>query len=164
MAVAGPAHDADNCCGSAATWLRSAGPASFASKLLTISVVFCAMAVAGCARNPAQHELSPAQQEVRVAPARAPARAHGYTEPPRYAGLRVRRPDSGLLARQPAPDCEFKKTNLKVVDPDEWARLKIDYERQCYQAAEKIARDRLGLLQASSTCEMEPDRRRRPAP
>jgi hypothetical protein len=35
------------------------------------------------------------------------------------------------------------------VDPNEWARLKIDYERQCYQDAEKIARDRLGLLQLS---------------
>jgi hypothetical protein len=27
--------------------------------------------------------------------------------------------------------------------------LKIDYERQCYQDAEKIARDRLRLLQSS---------------
>jgi hypothetical protein len=45
------------------------------------------------------------------------------------------------------------------VDQDEWARLKIDYERQCYQAAEKIARDRLGLLQAS----MVSVQRRRPA-
>ena len=34
------------------------------------------------------------------------------------------------------------------MDPNEWARLKIDYERQCYLDAEKIARDRLGLLQA----------------
>ena len=34
--------------------------------------------------------------------------------------------------------------------------LKVEYERQCYQDAEKAARDRLVLLQASSTCEIEP--------
>jgi len=47
------------------------------------------------------------------------------------------------------------------VDPDEWARLKTEFERQCYQDAEKAARDRLGKLQASSACEIErtPERR-----
>jgi hypothetical protein len=61
-----------------------------------------------------------------------------------------------MLAPQPAPDCEYKRPDVGTVDPNEWARLKIDYERQCYQNAEKIARDRLRLLQASSTCEIEP--------
>jgi hypothetical protein len=151
MATAGPAHDADNCCVSAKTRLRRRLPglASPASKLLTISVVSCALAVAGCARNPAQRELAPVQQEVRVAPVRAPARAHRYTEPRRYAEPRIHRPDASLLAPQPAPDCEFKRSSVNTVDPNEWARLKIDYERQCYQDAEKIARDRLRLLQAS---------------
>ncbi|HWX35484.1 MAG TPA: hypothetical protein VNZ53_49700 [Steroidobacteraceae bacterium] len=41
--------------------------------------------------------------------------------------------------------------------------MKIDYERQCYQDAEKIARDRLRLLQSSSMCEIEPVAHRRPA-
>jgi hypothetical protein len=49
------------------------------------------------------------------------------------------------------------------VDPNEWARLKLDYERQCYQEAEKAARDRLRLLQASSTCEIDSVQHRRPA-
>jgi len=57
-----------------------------------------------------------------------------------------------MLVPQPAPDCEFKGTDSKVVDPDEMARLKIEYERQCYRKAEKAARDRLSLLQASSAC------------
>jgi hypothetical protein len=149
MATAGPAHDADNCCASAKMRRRLPGLASSASKLLTISVVFCALAVAGCARDPAQREFNPVRQEVRAAPVRAPARAHRYTEPRRYAGPRIHRPDASLLAPQPAPDCEFKRSSVNTVDPNEWARLKIDYERQCYQDAEKIARDRLRLLQAS---------------
>jgi len=62
--------------------------------------------------------------------------------------LHVRRPDPELLAPQPAPDCEFKRTDLKAVDPDEWARLRVEYERQCYQDAERSARERLTELQA----------------
>jgi len=163
MTIVGPAHCADNCCESAKTRLRLPCLASCAPKLLTISVVLCAMAVAGCARNPARREFNPIQHEVRAAPVRAPARAHRYTEPRRHVELRIHRPDPALLASQPAPNCEFKRTDFKVVDPDEWARLKIDYERQCYQNAEKIARDRLGLLQASSTCGIERAQHRRPA-
>jgi hypothetical protein len=157
MAIAGPAHYADNCCESAKTRLRLPGLASLVPKLLTISVIFCAMAVAGCARNPAHREFVPVRHEVRA----APVRTHRYTEPRRYAELQIHRSDPALLAPQPAPDCEFKRTDVGAVDPNEWARLKIDYERQCYQNAEKIARDRLRLLQASSTCEIEPVRRPR---
>jgi hypothetical protein len=62
------------------------------------------------------------------------------------------RPDAALLAAQPPPDCEFKGADNKVMDVDEMARLKIGYERQCYRKAEKAARDRLSLLQASSVC------------
>jgi hypothetical protein len=36
------------------------------------------------------------------------------------------------------------------VDPDQWARMKLDYERHCYQHAEQLVRDRLRLLQAAS--------------
>ncbi len=35
------------------------------------------------------------------------------------------------------------------MDATELARLKIEYERRCYQNAEKAARDRLGLLQGA---------------
>src|SRR5277367_6836493 len=162
MAIAGPAHDADSNCEAAKP--RLPGLASSAAKLLTISVVFCALAIAGCARNLAQREFDPVQQEVKAAPVRAPVRTHQYTEPRRYAEPLIHRPDPSLLAPQPAPDCEFKRTDVGAVDPNEWARLKIDYERQCYQDAEKIARERLRLLQASSMCEIEPVQHRRPAP
>jgi hypothetical protein len=63
------------------------------------------------------------------------------------------RPDRALLVPQPAPDCRFGWSDLKTVDPDQWARLKVDSERKCYQRAEKIARERLRLLQASVACE-----------
>jgi hypothetical protein len=82
---------------------------------------------------------------------RAPARA----EAAKFSELRVRRPDPSLLEPQPAPNCEFNRADVKAVDPDEWARLKAEYERQCYRDAERVARDRLIQLQASSTCEIE---------
>ena len=34
-------------------------------------------------------------------------------------------------ALQSAPDCVFHRAELKTIDPDQWARLKIEYERQC---------------------------------
>jgi len=100
----------------------------------------CAMVLAGCANNSAQ-------REVKADPAAAPAEVHTQ--------LRIHRPKRALLAPQPAPDCELRASDLKTVDPDQWARLKLDYERQCYQAAEKMVRNRLRLLQASSRCEIE---------
>lgn len=166
MAIAGPAHWADKCCEAARTRLRPAGRASSIPKRLVVSVVFCAVAVAGCARSPAHREFDQVQPEVRAVPVRAAAHIHRYTEPQepiRSAELRIQRPDPSLLAPQPAPDCEFKRTDVSAVDPVEWAHLKIDYERQCYQDAEKIARERLRLLQESSTCEIEPAGNRRPA-
>ena len=64
------------------------------------------------------------------------------------------RPDTALLAPQPAPDCGFTQANLKTLDPDQWARLKLEYELKCYKDAEKTARNRLRLLQAA--CEARP--------
>src|SRR5262249_24983557 len=114
----------------------------------------------GCARNPARRELNVVQREVRTNPVRLPARARIHAEKREaekreHVELRVRRPDTALLAPQPAPSCEFTRTDIKAVDPDEWASLKTEYERQCYQDAEKTARDRLNQLQASGACEIE---------
>ena len=133
-----------------------------APKLLTVCVILCSMSFAGCARNPAQREPDLARREGKATPTRAPVRTRRYSEPYRYAEPKIRRPDLALLSPQPAPDCEFKRSDLKTVDPDEWARLKVEYERQCYLDAEKAARERLVLLQASSTCEIEPVRQRKP--
>jgi len=58
-----------------------------------------------------------------------------------------------LLAPQPAPDCGFGRADLKTLDPDQWARLKLEYELNCYKEAERTARHRLRLLQAATRCE-----------
>jgi hypothetical protein len=107
---------------------------ALAPRLLTVSAIACAIALAGCASRSTQHEAEPVEA------------------PP------IRRSDQALLAPQPAPDCEFRGADLKTMDPDVFARLKLDYERQCFQRAEKIARSRLRVLQVSNRCEVEPDR------
>ena len=58
-----------------------------------------------------------------------------------------------LLVPAHAPDCGFGRSDLKTLDPDQWARLKVEYERNCYQNAEKVVRERLRLLQAANRCE-----------
>ena len=164
MAIPGGALRFQDSCEEAGQRQHTASLKSFAPKLLTVGVILCSMSFAGCARNPAQREASPTLtlHEGKASPVRAPVRTRRYSEPYRYAEPKIRRPDLALLSPQPAPDCEFKRSDLKTVDPDEWARLKVEYERQCYLDAEKAARDRLALLQASSTCEIEPVRQRRP--
>jgi hypothetical protein len=121
---------------------------AIALRLLAVAALACAMALAGCASRSAPRE-SEAQ------PTEAPREA--AREAPREAP-RIYRPDRALLKPQPAPDCEFKGANAKTMDPDLFARLKLDYERQCYRRAEKIARDRLRVLQASARCEVVPAR------
>ncbi|HVR55911.1 MAG TPA: hypothetical protein VMT72_03690 [Pseudolabrys sp.] len=164
MAIPGGALRFQDSCEEAGERQHTASLKSFAPKLLTICVILCATSFAGCARNPAQREASPTLtlHEGKASPVRAPVRTRRYSEPYRYAEPKIRRPDLALLSPQPAPDCEFKRSDLKTVDPDEWGRLKVEYERQCYLDAEKTARERLALLQASSTCEIEPVRQRRP--
>jgi hypothetical protein len=147
---------------SASEQLRIASLKSLAPKLLTVCVILCSMSFAGCARNPPPREASPILHERKASPIRAAVRPRRYSEQYRHAEPIIRRPDPALLSPQPAPDCEFKRSDLKTVDPDEWSRLKIEYERQCYQDAEKAARDRLALLQTSSTCEIEPVKQTRP--
>jgi hypothetical protein len=68
------------------------------------------------------------------------------------------RPDRALLVAPHAPDCSFGRSDLKTLDPDQWARLKIEYERKCYQSAERAVRDKLRQLQAANRCEAGPAR------
>lgn len=131
-------------------------------RLLTICAILSSLSFAGCARNPPQREVGPALREGKAPPVRAAARSRRPVEQLRYAEPRIRRPSPALLSPQPAPDCEFNRSDLKTVDPDEWAHLKVEYERQCYRDAEKEARERLALLQNASTCEIEPVQQSRP--
>ena len=95
-------------------------------------------ALAGCAPAPAPEASQSA----------APAHAE-LQEPP------ICRPDSALLVPQSTPDCVFGRPDLKTLDPEQWARLKVEYERQCYQRAERFVRERLRQLQLAARCESE---------
>jgi hypothetical protein len=107
-----------------------------ARKLLVPTAVSCTLVVAGCA----SHSVWPEPKLVSSEPS---APEH------RRFGPAVHRSDRALLAPQPAPDCEFKGPERDAADADLLARLKLDYERHCYQQAEMVARNRLRLLQAS---------------
>jgi hypothetical protein len=111
---------------------------AFARKLLIPAAVSCTLALAGCA----SHSVWP---EPKL------ARASGEPSAPEHRrfGPAIHRSDRALLAPQRAPDCEFKSPERDAVDADLLARLKLDYERQCYQQAEMVVRNRLRLLQAS---------------
>jgi hypothetical protein len=162
MAIAHQAHCADVCRGLARSqpWTSRLLPLS--PKLLAISVVVLATGLGGCARNTAHRDPNPVAREAKAPPVRSPVRARAHPETRQNAELLVRRPDAALLEPQLAPDCEFKRADLKVVDPDEWARLKTEYERQCYRDAERLARERLSQLQVSASCEVERVPQRRP--
>lgn len=163
MAIIGAALHSRNSREEAGRPSHAAGPRSLVPKLLTACVILCALSFAGCARHPAPREVGPALHDGKAPPLRAAARPRQPAVLIRYVEPKIRRPDPALLAPQPAPDCEFKRSDLKTVDPDEWARLKVEYERQCYQNAEKAARERLVLLQTSSICEIEPVQNQKPA-
>jgi len=115
--------------------------------ILTVFVFACSMTLASCAHHPAQHAFT-----TRHKVGSAPVQTRGTRTHPeqfRYANVKTHWPDAALLSPQPAPDCEFKGANVEAMDATELARLKIEYERQCYQNAERAARDRLGLLQGA---------------
>jgi hypothetical protein len=108
------------------------------------------MLVSGCAHDSARREPDPPpHHEIKTAVVRITPHIHRSQEQHRHAQPPIHRVDPALLAPQPAPDCEYNRSDLKTVDADEWARLKTEYERQCYRDAEKATRERLGLLQAS---------------
>jgi|SRR5215470_17772961 len=142
---------------------------ALAPKLLVVVALACALAVSGCARSAQQ--LSGASRfdgpapRYHAAKPRVRAIAYGRTPkrlrtaaPPRVQAVRLAAPspapklqpiDQALLAPQPAPDCDYKEPEAATADPTVWARLKLDYERQCYRKAEAAARERLEVVQTS---------------
>jgi len=75
--------------------------------------------------------------------------AHHIASPHLRAGAQV--------APQPAPHCELVVPASNTVDAELWVRLKLDYERHCYQQAEMLVRKRLQRLLTSGRCRIEPD-------
>jgi hypothetical protein len=103
-----------------------------------LGMIACALAVSACSQGSAL--------EPRPDPASASAAASANSAP------QTCRPDHALLVPQGAPDCGFGRADLKTVDPDQWSRLRLEYELKCYKEAEKIVRARLRLLQAAARC------------
>jgi len=69
-----------------------------------------------------------------------------------------------LLSPQLPPDCEYRAPDdSATLDTEVLARLKLEYEKDCYQQAEAKVRNRLGQLQArmSSLHDFQPIRHRR---
>jgi hypothetical protein len=113
-----------------------------------VLVALFAISIAGCANNPPPREVAHPDETVsqprhKVVVHKLPALRVRRVE-------RIRQIDASLLAEQPAPDCEYARTGDTAVDPGEWTRLKLDYEKQCYKAAEEISRNRLRLLQQAN--------------
>jgi len=103
-------------------------------RLSHLHALACVLVVSGCAG-------SAPQVETRSEPVHTPAQMCHI--------------DRALLTPAHAPDCGFGRADLKTVDPEQWARLKLEFERKCYQNAEKIARERLRRLQVAARCEVQ---------
>ena len=147
MAIAKPAHCTYPGRETAKMQLRPNGLSSLAP-IRTMFVVVCAMGVTGCAHYPAQRDIeamNAAQRVVRTASVRVRAHVRVYSKERQHAELRGRRPDPSLLAPQPAPNCEFKRAEAKAAGLGE--SVQVEIERQCYQDAERAARERLSQVQ-----------------
>jgi hypothetical protein len=126
-------------------------------KNLIICAIVLAMTVGGCARNRTLPGADMVRQETGAGAVRAPASTVRYSARPTPS--RIRRVARALLVPPAAPDCEFKESDPKTMDADQWDRLKLEYERQCYKNAEQAVRKRLKLLQAANRCEVAPGKR-----
>jgi hypothetical protein len=101
-----------------------------------------AIAVGGCVPHAADVQSRP--EPVQAAAASVPSRSE----------TQMCRPSPALLVTPSAPDCAFKRTALRTIDPGRWTRLKVEYELQCYQHAEQRIRQQLRLLQAATHCQI----------
>jgi hypothetical protein len=109
------------------------------SGLLVLCALGCALVVSACSQGSAL--------DSKYDPVNGPA------APPTNPEPSICRPDHALLMPQPAPDCGFGRAALKTLDPDQWSRLKLEYELKCYKEAERNVRQRLRLLQGAAKCE-----------
>jgi hypothetical protein len=151
-----------------------------AQTLLALAAVSLVLTIAACSSNSAQERSVSSQTSsrawaqarlIRERSNRESSATYGTAALHPRPGRRTRRADRTLAAHQsihesdhvsvhqtvrepvheqPPPDCEFKGSEPDTVDADQWARLKLDYERHCYEQAEEADRKRLQELLASS--------------
>ena len=114
---------------------------SLAAKLPSLGAIICTLAISGCAGNAPQPES-------RHEPMHSGVAAPG-------SDSQMCHIDRALLVPARAPDCGFGRSTLKTLDPDQWTHLKVEFEKTCYQHAEKMVRERLRQLQVASRCGIE---------
>jgi hypothetical protein len=114
--------------------------AAIAGMLPALSVASAALTISGCSYDLNQHKYAAYQTPSHL-----------------RSGLQAVRNYRALVAPPPPPHCELMEPQPDIVDAELWARLKLDYERRCYQRAEALVRKRLQRLLASGRCRIEPD-------
>ena len=101
-------------------------------KLLALPAASLVLAIVGCCSCNSDYESAGYQT--------ASAQPRSGWQSPRL-GAPVELP--------PTPHCEVVGPKPDTVDVELWARLKLDYERHCYQRAEMLVRKRLQRLLTS---------------
>jgi len=114
---------------------------SLAGTLPLLGAIVCTLAIAGCAGNAPQPD------------SRSEPNRSGIVSP--RSDAQMCHIDRALLVPARAPDCGFGRSDLKTLDPEQWAHLKIEFEKKCYQHAEKMIRERFRQLQVASRCGVE---------
>jgi hypothetical protein len=138
------------------TWKAGVAARPFRVKKL-IFLAVCAACLAGCATQQTMSGAVPKATSKASASAKTISARSNFARPhptrTRFAGRRstanasIPLPGPALLERQPSPDCEFRGTPTGNAGED--ARMRLDYQQQCYRHAEGIVRTRLDTLQDS---------------
>jgi hypothetical protein len=157
--------------GSAATQVHPV-----AQTLLTLGAASLVLTIAACSSNSARERSSQASSQsspqsstqvrlIREGSIQERSATYRTAVHPR-PGRQAHRSDRTLVAHEVShesesvaepvhespPNCEFKGPEPETVDADQWARLKLDYERHCFEQAEEADRKRLDQLLASGKC------------
>jgi hypothetical protein len=119
--------------------IRKSITAAIAGMLSALSIASSVLTVSGCSYGLNQHKYAAYHTPSHLRPESRTAR--NYRSP---------------VAPSP-PHCALMEPRPDIVDAELWTRLKIDYERHCYQQAEARVRKRLQRLLSSGRCRIEPD-------
>jgi hypothetical protein len=123
------------------------GQASHTARMrLALSALSIALTIAGCSSYATPDKSASIEDKLIRDTSGAHHTAVAYSQSGTHGSHRA------LVAAQSAPNCELAGPKSDTMDADLWARLKLDYERQCYKQAELLARKRLRHLLASGQC------------
>ena len=116
-------------------------PGAVVGTLSALFVASFALTIAGCSHNLDEHKYA----------------ANHSTPSHLRSGSQTARNHQASVVPPSPPHCELMEPQPDIVDAELWARLKLDYERRCYQRAEMLVRKRLQRLLISGRCEIERD-------